>query len=92
MKPSFVCGWVLALGLLSACAAPAQVPPATRTPLPVYNGTLLPYQTHTPTNTATPANPATPTPLPTLTPTPRTHVVKAGEDMSGIALRYRVAA
>ena len=89
MKPLFVCGWVLALGLLSACAAPAQVP-ATRTPLPVYAGTLLPYQTRTPTSTPIPANPATPTPLPTLTPTPRTHVVKAGEDMSGIALRYRV--
>ena len=89
MKPLFVCAWVLALGLLSACAAPAQVPAAS-TPLPVYSGTLLPYQTRTPTNTPTPANPATPTPLPTLTPTPRTHVVKAGEDMSGIALRYRV--
>ncbi len=85
---SVFCG-VLALALLSACASPAQEPP-TSTPYPVYTGTLVPYYTPTPTSTPVLVTPATPTPLPTLTPTPRTHVVKAGEDMSGIALRYRV--
>ncbi len=89
MKHLFICCGMLALALLSACAAPAQVP-ATSTPFPVYRGTLIPYQTRTPTSTPILVTPATPTPLPTLTPTPRTHVVKAGEDMSGIALRYRV--
>ncbi len=79
----------MALALLSACASPAQVPP-TSTPYPVYTGTLVPYYTRTPTSTPVLITPNTPTPLPTLTPTPRTHVVKAGEDMSGIALRYRV--
>jgi LysM repeat protein len=33
---------------------------------------------------------STPSPLPSVTPTPLTHVVAKGEDMSGIALRYRV--
>ncbi|GAP13113.1 protein containg FOG: LysM repeat [Longilinea arvoryzae] len=33
---------------------------------------------------------ATPTPLPTLTPTPMTHTVQKGEDMWGIAIRYKV--
>jgi LysM repeat protein len=89
MKHPLICCGLLALALLSACAAPAQVP-ATSTPYPVYTGTLTPYQTRTPTITPILVTPATPTPLPTLTPTPRTHVVKAGEDMSGIALRYRV--
>ncbi len=90
MKRFFACGWILALGMLSACSPPAQETMMTSTPRPTYGGTLLPYLTRTPTVTPSPANPATPTPQPTLTPTPRTHVVKAGEDMSGIALRYRV--
>ncbi len=35
--------------------------------------------------------PSTPTLVPTVTPTPRTYVVKAGDDMTGIAIRYRVS-
>ena len=80
----------LAACLLSACAAPlppAFVPSATLT---LRSGSLPPYQTRTSTITPTPPDSATFTPLPTATPTPRSHVVKAGEDMSGIALRYRI--
>ncbi len=88
MKRLIAC-LLLVSGMLSACAAPAQVS-NTSTPFPTYGGTLVPYQTRTPTSAPVLVTPATPTPLPTLTPTPRTHVVKAGEDMSGIALRYRV--
>ncbi len=89
MRRFFIGCGVVALVLFSACAVPPQVSP-TSSPYPVYTGTLVPYYTRTPTATPVLVTPATPTPLPTLTPTPRTHVVKAGEDMSGIALRYRV--
>lgn len=71
--------------LLAACAP-------VRTPVPVISptlrsGELTPF---TPPANATPAatNPSTPTPLPSLTPTPLTHVVREGEDMFGIALKY----
>jgi LysM repeat protein len=51
---------------------------------------LTPYLTPTPTQTPTLPYPATATPFPTPTPTPRTHIVKKGEDMLGIALRYGI--
>jgi LysM repeat protein len=91
MKRTFVMCWMVALAGLTACSsATLQAPTATPT---LRSGTLVPYQSSTPTlTTATilPPDPSTSTPLPTATPTPRTHVVKAGEDMGGIAYRYRV--
>jgi LysM repeat protein len=90
MKHKLTTVLALAVCLLSACAAPpapALIPSATLT---LRSGALPPFQTRTLTITPTRPNPATPTPLPTPTPTLRSHVVKAGEDMSGIALRYRI--
>ncbi len=81
--------WLLAaFGCQAALATlPTPAPPATRA------GTFTPFQSATPAPSATlpRVTPATATPLPPPTATPRTHVVKAGEDMSGIALRYRVS-
>lgn len=82
---------VLLAGLgLAGCRLAAGEPApaaATRTPRP---GSLVPFATRTPTPTLTPTHPATPTPLPSPTPTPRTHVIAKGDDMFGIAWRYRV--
>ena len=77
---------LLALFGLAACA-PASIPLPTRTTTPV--GTLTPYWTATqtvvrPTSTAT----VTLTPLPTATQTPYMYIVKKGDDMFGIALRF----
>src|SRR5512146_1495754 len=95
----------LAIAVCAGCqsAAPAATQPAA--PTLTLRGSFTPYQTITPTRTATPPPPPPPppapppprppppptwTPLPTVTPTPRTYTVKSGDDMSGIALRYRV--
>jgi LysM repeat protein len=76
----------------AGCQAANVATTGTVTPSPGRVGSFTPYRTITPSLTATrpTTTPPTYTPLPTITPTPRTHVVKAGEDMSGIALRYRV--
>lgn len=76
--------------LLAGCSpAPASVTPTLP---PARAAQLTPYHTPTAPLSATPAlNLPTATPLPTPTSTPRTHTVKLGEDMSGIALRYRVS-
>ena len=83
-------------GLVLICAAGCN-PGSTATvqavtPSPSRVGSFTPYRTITPSLTAThpTTTPPTSTPLPTITPTPRTYVVKAGDDMTGIALRYRV--
>jgi len=91
-------GWLLACALwMTACAQAAPAPPPTSTPRPPA-GELTPFAP-TPRMSLTASPPlessgqvpaSTPAPLPTITPTPRTHTVKAGEDMFGIALRYRV--
>jgi LysM repeat protein len=76
--------------LLASCAPVSVSPTATLSASPVVQ--LTPYHTPTPVRSATPLpNQPTPTPLPTPTPTPRVHTVALGEDMSGIALRYRVS-
>lgn len=78
---------LLMVMILSGCGTPVPQPVfATTTPA----GVLIPFLTATATATPTPPNPATPTPLPSPTPTPITHTVKLGEDLFGIALRYRV--
>lgn len=81
---------LIVLLVLSACAPLAPLP--TLTPLASSAVALTPYRTATPILTPSlPANQPTNTPLPTSTATPRTHTVAQGEDMSGIALRYRVS-
>lgn len=82
---------VLLTGLavvLAGCAS--GTPQATFTPRPTRAGTLAPFSGPPPTATATPGAADTPTPLPSATPTPRSHTVRKGEDMFGIALRYGV--
>ena len=84
--------WMLALATLAALASCSTATPVAPTSTPTLrSGTLVPYWSVTPTVTFLAPDPSTSTPLPTGTPTPRTHVVKAGEDMGGIALRYRVS-
>lgn len=92
MKRKIITGWALALALISGCTQGNTPFPVTVTATSTLrSGTLPPYQTPTATPAPIlPPSPATPTQEPTATPTPRTHVVKAGEDMSGIALRFRV--
>ncbi len=87
--------------LLTACTpaigtpSTAGVAPSTAGVLPVstpiHAGELTPYLTITPAATLTPGRPATSTPLPSPTATPRTHIIKSGETMLGIALQYRVS-
>ena len=72
--------------LLAACS-PNQAT-ATLTSTATRAGTLKAYTGPRPSITPSPTNAATVTPLPSATPTPRTHVVRAKEDLWGIALRY----
>lgn len=76
----------LLLIALTACAPAADE--ETLSPVPTRTGVLAPYSGPDPSGTPSPTNLATNTPLPTPTPTPRTHVVKAKEDLWGIAWRY----
>jgi len=77
---------VLLLLVLTACAPTAAV--ETGLPTATRSGVLETYSGPAPSVTPSPTNLATNTPLPTATPTPRTHVVKAKEDLWGIAWRY----
>jgi LysM repeat protein len=86
---------LLGIGIVSVFAGcQSATPAATLLPTPGLTliGSFTPYQTSTLTQTATrpTTTPPTWTPVPTTTPTPRTYIVKVGDDMSGIALRYRV--
>jgi len=71
------------------------VTPQTAGTLPVptstHSGVLTPYFTRTPAATHTPGRLASSTTLPSPTTTPRTHIIKRGETMLGIALQYRVS-
>ena len=81
--------WVLLA--LVGCSESVEVLPPSSTAAAAAPGQLTPYLTRTATLTPLPPDPATATPFPTPTATPRTHVVKAGEDMYGIAFRYGVS-
>jgi len=77
------------LGLLftlAACTAAPVLPTATAT-LP---GQLTPYPSSTASITPSPTSADTPTPLPSPTPTPITYTVKKGDDLFGIAIRFKV--
>lgn len=81
---------LVCLFLLVGCSSVNIIPSPTL--IATRSGQLQAYLTPTSLRTATPARDLpTATPLPTPTITPRLHVVKLGEDMSGIALRYRVS-
>jgi len=78
------------LGLLlalAACTAAPGLPTATAT-LP---GQLTPYPSSTASITPSPTSADTPTPLPSPTPTPITYTVKKGDDLFGIAIRFKVS-
>ena len=65
----------------------------SETIVPSRSGSFSVYQTVTPSLTVTPPHkitPPTPTQVPSATATPRTYTVKVADDMSGIALRFRV--
>lgn len=72
---------------LSACTAAPVLPTATAT-LP---GQLTPYPSATASITPSPTSADTPTPLPSPTPTPITYTVKKGDDLYGIAIRFKVS-
>lgn len=86
-----ITGSLLALLILwmVGCAV-SPTPEGESRPTPTRLGTLNPYHTRTPTSTPL-ASPTHTLPLPSPTPTPIRHVVKKGEDMFGIALRYGIA-
>ncbi len=91
----------LLIGIGALCAlsvgCAATAPASTQTPRPTPTipiGTLRPFvpspPASVPTPTATPTPARLPAAVPSPTATPLTHVVKANEDMGGIALRYHV--
>jgi LysM repeat protein len=83
---------VLAMTLSVAAAITACTPQAVQNPIPTSTrpGTLTPFYTATITSTPTPVDRTTPSPLPSPTPTLRSHTITRGEDLGGIAFRYRV--
>lgn len=82
----------LSAALLSACAPAAGTSPASTPARQATRQALLtPYRSATPVVSATPQGSTASTEAPTLTPTPRTHTVKKGEDMGGIAYTYRIS-
>lgn len=79
--------WMILLALAACSTRPGSTSlPATGTP----TAALTPYRAPSRTP-APPGATASPAPPPSPTPTPLVHVVKSGEDMFGIALRYGVS-
>ena len=80
--------------LLAACSSAAVTRHTTgNLPVPTstLSGELTPYLTRTLAITHTPGRVVASTSLPSPTATPRTHTIKRGETMLGIALQYRVS-
>lgn len=85
---------ILLLIIMLAACSPVTGDSVPTTPRGQFTrqGKLTPYQLSTPDAAAMPTLLASPTfEVPALTPTPRTHTVKRGEDMGGIAYTYRVS-
>lgn len=82
---------VLTLLMLPGCTGTQNKTIASPIPLPTRVGTLKRYQPSAIPPSTTLAVPTEPPAIPSATPTPRTHVVQKGEDMLGIALRYRIS-
>ena len=80
-------GLFLLLILLAGCDAKEESTIATAAETPVR---LTPFYTALPSASPIPVEQSTPKPLPTVTSTPRTHVIKTGEDLGGIAYQYGV--
>ena len=85
-------GMVLLTGLLAAACSSVAPDDAQQvlTGTVKRSGRLTPFLSATPSHTAPAFTPTPLPPVPTPSPTPRTHEVKKGEDMFGIALRYGV--
>ena len=80
--------WLDVVLWLSACIPANQTPVIAKTPTPA--GELTPYLTSTAPLVVTPGKTAAVSPLPSPSATPRTHTIKKGETVSGIALLYGV--
>lgn len=87
MKQFRWCILLLAVLALAGCTLPEQQDRALPSRTAVA---LTPYVTAFPTATISPSEQTTPTTPPTPTSAPRTHVVKKGEDLGGIAFQYGV--
>jgi len=84
-----VCFAVLLAGGCASINEPS--PPVSQPTRPARSGQLTPFASPTATASPSPTNPASPTPLPSPTPTLRTHIIKKGDDLGGIAWQYRVS-
>jgi len=82
---------IILAATLSACSPAASSPAATPSHQAARPADLTPYRSATPQAAAAATAMPLSTAAPTLTPTPRTHTVKRGEDMGGIAFLYRVS-
>lgn len=86
---------ILKIGILACCISACQVQSgiqrvATATFFPTRSGALTLYAAPTPSPILSPSPYVSATPLPTATSTPRTHTVKKGEDLGGIAFTYHI--
>jgi LysM repeat protein len=80
--------WLVLVMWLSACIPANQTPVVTKTA--TLPGELTPYLTATAPVVVTPGKTAAAKPLPSPSATLRTHTIKKGETVSGIALLYGV--
>ncbi|OJX44649.1 MAG: hypothetical protein BGO78_12155 [Chloroflexi bacterium 44-23] len=89
-KSLFIFVWLFILTALAACVANSRIelPESVNTPL-IPTASLTSSPTLRPSQT--PTRVVSPTPLPSPTSTPRTHLVKLGETLGGIAWTYGVS-
>jgi LysM repeat protein len=84
--------WLVGASLiLAACSTADADTPAQKTPAKQpRTGELTPFSYRSATPSPEVKIRPSPTALPSITPTPRTHIVKKGEDMLGIAILYNI--